>query len=252
METTYINKKTKGIIDPSSIIHDDDEKIIVTNTNCWQLIPKSSIETQKIFSEYYPEEPVPQIAERASASLVEDTKSNTYTHKAVYEFGFKDFAVYTRYPNESSGIISMPISVENTDHISIAAKINNGEHGSIEFWIIDGVSEVPILPEGTKNIYKEKLFYDLETQFPIDYVQGITPIIYEDNIAIGKEYSLLTAEDFSNHSYYMTYTAAGSPDLYVPTGKEIRLKIIIRQYDEVPVGIDHVILYRHGGSKVWN
>ena len=60
METVYINKKTKGIIDQSSILHNDDNKIIVTNTNCWQLIPKNEIEihifggSDEIYEQLFP------------------------------------------------------------------------------------------------------------------------------------------------------------------------------------------------------
>lgn len=253
METIYINKKTKGIINPSSILHNDDEKIIVTNTNCWQLIPKKDIEIQNTYSEYFPEERIPQPMEFPDAALIDpDFSSNTYTHKAIYEFGFKDFSVCTRYPNGSSGIISKTISVDNTDYISLDAEISGEEHGSVEFWIIDGISEIPILPKRSKTVQKEKLFYGLNTRFPIDLVQGITPVIYEDDIVTGKDYTLLTAEDFLHHTYCMTYTAAGDPYACIPASQKVRIKIIVRQYDNVPVRIDHVVVYRHGGSVIWN
>ena len=247
MNTIYINKNTNNIIDPNSIISYGEGDIIVNNNNCWQLIPEKELKKQQIYTEYYPEEHVPVKKKRTDSSAV-------YTDNLEYCIGFTDFTVCTRKPSESSGIVSKEIPVDNVSYLTVSGDIVGD--GSVEYWILDGANEIPILPEDSNTVYKEKLFCDLNTEtivtrFPIYQVQGIKPVLYEDNIALSKDYKELQPEDFNNHIYYLTYTAAGNSQKYIPYTDKIRLKVIVRQYTPEPVFVKHIMLHKYGGSVLW-
>lgn len=247
MNTVYINKNTNNIVDPNSIISYSEDDIIVNNSNCWQLIPHKDLEKQKIYTEYFPEENVPTKYERTEQYAF-------YTDNLQYHVGFADFVVCTRKPAESSGIVSKEISVDNVSYLTVTGDVIGD--GSVEYWILDGANEIPLLPENSNTVYKEKLFCDLNTEtvttrFPIDQVQGIKPVLYEDNIALNKDYKELQPEDFNNHIYYLTYTAAGNSQKYIPYTNKVRLKIIVRQYTNEPVFVKHIMLHKYGGSVLW-
>lgn len=247
MNTVYVNKNTNSVIDSNSIISYTEDDIIVNNSNCWQLIPEKNLEKKKIYTEYYPEESIPTKKERTENYAA-------YTDNLEYCIGFTDFTVCTRKPAESSGIVSKEIPVDNVSYITVSGDVVGD--GSVEYWILDGANEIPLLPEDSNTVYKEKLFCDLNTEtittrFPIDQVQGINPVLYEDNIVLNKDYKELQPEDFNNHIYYLTYTAAGNVQQYIPYTNKVRLKIIVRQYTTEPVFVKHIMLHKYGGSVLW-
>ncbi len=255
MNTIYINNNTNSILSPSSMITNDEDGIIVNNSNCWQYIPSNEISKQITYDEFYPENMCP-ILNTDRKKKVSDNQniSTAYTDILVYDIGFKDFTVCTRIPEESSGIISKAFSVENTSYITLDSEYTG--NGSIEYSILDGSNEIPILPGLSKNVIQEKLFYDLDTEkvttrFPVDHIQGIKPILYKDGIVITQDYQDLRSSDFDGHSYYLTYTAYGNVHQYIPSMKSICLKIIVRQYDMSPVCVKNIVVHKYGGSVLW-
>ena len=256
MNTVYINNNTNNIIDQATIKDKDDNGIFVNSSNCWKYIPNQDITSYDVYGDtYYPQEQCrPPLSYKEKHLSDEENTDGYYTEALSSCVGFQDFMVCTRMPSASSGIVSNTINVENTAYITLEGT-QSGD-GSVEYSILDGSQEVPILPVGATYVIKEKLFYDLEadqitTRFPIDLIQGIDPVLYEDGHIVQKEYTQLAPEDFRDHTYCLTYTAAGNTQEYIPVASEIRLKIIIRQYGQEPVSIHNLLIHRYGGSVLW-
>ncbi len=255
MNTIYINNNTNSIISDSSIVTSDEDGIIVNNSNCWQYVPSEQVRTETIYNEFYPEDIKPVLHVDKEKKLSDSSiDPSDYSDVLIYDIGFKNFAICTRIPEESSGIISKSFSVDNTSYITLDSEYSG--NGSVEYSILDGTNEIPILPNGSKTVIQEKLFYNLDTdtvttRFPVDHIQGIQPVLYKDNIVVTQDYQELKSSDFDEHNYCLTYTAYGDVQQYIPTMKDIQLKVVVRQYDTEPVFVQHTVIHKYGGSVLW-
>ena len=252
MSTVYINQDTNSIIDSSYIVSNDDHGIIVNKNNCWQLIPNKSIRTEDNDNTYYRKNPQPSLSNKQVSGLIRNNAYDApHTEIVRQEFGFENFKVFTRYPQESSGLISKPISIKNVAYFKITADIINAEHGSIEISILDGTNKIPILLEGKKHVFREKLFYGFPLRFQTDTLQGGAPVLYKNGSVIDVDYTTLSAEDMMSNTYWVNYTAAGNVDTYYPSGQDIRIKVVIRQYDQEPVSIENLAIHKFGETIGW-
>lgn len=255
MDTVYINNNTNTIINQDNIVSNDTDGIIVNNSNCWQLIPDKDIVKQNVYTGSFPEENAPVLHKQQKKKMTDDEIINdAYSDALVYDIGFKNFTICTRTPNKTSGIISKPISTDNISYFTVTGTISGD--GAVEYYILDGSNETPILPEDTQDVIKERLFYnlntnDITTRFPVDTIQGVDPILYQDGIISIREYQKIKPEEFAKYTYCLTYTAAGEVQKYVPSSNEIRLKVIIRQYGEEPVYVNDIMIHGYGGSVLW-
>lgn len=129
--------------------------------------------------------------------------------------------------------------------------ISNQDISNIEFYIIDGIKEYPILPIETERV-KEKLFYNLDTRFTIDKTKEI--IIYKNNEATSLSLDDINSLDFNSNVYTIEYTPAIQHQIYNPTQDNIKVKLIQRIYNDndIPANIIAMTILKYGGSKIWN
>ena len=254
MEFTLINKDTSTFIPTSSIVQQEENYIIVNTNNCWKLIPASSIKEERDYPEYFEKDNVPDMdikKDYNTALAYSDSVETQYVEKLEYRFGFKDLHITTRQAAPVSGIISMPIPVEEAEQITVNCTIQNQDTGSVEFSILDNTDEIPILPNNSRAIIKERLFFGIPTRFIID--QTKPTVLYEDNIITSKDYTNLTVNDFQDHIYALSYTTIEDSSFYKPASNQIKIKIIIRQYDITQsLSIEDLIIHKHGETLTWN
>ena len=252
---TYINTDTASLIKESQILQETDDGIVVKLESSWKLIPGKAVEEETTNNDYFIDEapafkkqdkdPDPYLANSQNA----DTP---YTEKLERRFGFTDLTFSTKTTAPVSGICSNPIDVKDVSYFTVDADVTGLETGSVELSVIDNMDEIPILWNNNWTVYKEKLFPEQPTRFLIDPEQSV--ILYEDNLVSKKEYTTLSAQDFQNHTYAITYTAIKDPCRYYPVSDTVRLKILIRQYyDAAPyVSVGHLVMKQHGVTPQWN
>lgn len=182
--------------------------------------------------------------------------------KYKYRFGFNDICVQKRELNTTAGYISEDIIVKDCQYIELNAPIING----IEYSILDGDEEFPVLPIGQTKIVGEKLFYGLRTRFTITDDTSIE--VYKnltESVAIHSTEDLnlfLTVnntEEAVNQSSFSKldlYTINYTPDIkaqqYTPKSTRIKLKIIQRYYgSDVPAPIKDISIRKYGISTTW-
>lgn len=251
----YINNNTSGIVDESKIIGDTDNGYIISTVTSWKLVPKNTVTVEPDYKGYYDEEVLPFRESETDLDpylTYSNTANTTFTEKAERRFGFRNLQICSKKTAPVSGILSRPIDVSDTSYITVNGEISGLETGTVELSVIDNIDEVPILCEDTRQVHKEKLFFAQPTRFQIDPDMPLT--LYEDNIICKKDMDTLSSQEFQEHTYALSYTAAGDPFRYFPVSKSIQIKILIRQYvDTAPfVSVQNMIVHRHGETLQWN
>lgn len=250
------NKKTGLEIDENSIFSKDSNGIIVKNYNCFKLIPWEDIEESytKTREEYYSSEHIPKphrLRTDRKFHSSEDEPEKFYTEKARYRFGVKNIRFYERKFDRSSAVCSEPVNVDGIDSISLSMKAEPCYNSSVEFYVLDGAIEQPILPEGTVEIKQEKLFYGLGTRFVAD---RNTVVLFEDGKPCRKNYLNISFADYLDHEYTIDYVPLEPVYNYKPENSTIKIKMIIRNHTDVysPAVIVGVTVNKHGGELAWN
>lgn len=232
----------KGV---TMIIRENMDNLIPT----YSFIPASSITVVIDNIDEYPIKDPPMLMRGAIGRNSDDLtpESSVPEDKYVYDFGIDDISLSYVTSEETSGIISDAIDIGACSYISLSAKIY-GDDSSYEFYIIDGASEVSILPvEQSLEIIREKIFPGLPTRFNINMDKGIK--IYDGD----KETELTIADmnTITDKNHYISYTANADSIRYVPKNKSIRVKIIQRLNGKTPSIIKAITLQRFGGEAPW-
>lgn len=250
MEITLLNKKSNSIINKEKIILSNDSGILISNGNCWKYVPQEDIVQQNDYtSKYYYLNDKPKYIETAVSSQFHIDNidvQEAYTEKAQYHFGFKNLQCSTKYLIKNSFIVSKDIEIDKCDYITLFTE-EYKYNSDIEYYIIDGINEIPILPIDNNKIFKEKLFYGISTRFRIDPANPI--IIYENNIEKDRNRDQLSAEEYEKNTYTISYTPYGDVHKYIPQNSKIKLKIIFRCYDESEsvAEIKKIMINKYGG-----
>ena len=255
MVTKLINKNTGQEINAESVFAETDSGVIVTNANCWKFVPNKQLDSQKELvdgEDYYVEAiPEAQSATREQ-SFHNPTSDNAFTEKAIYRFGLKDLTFCNRKFNKSSAIISSDIDVSDASYITISVADEISYNSSVEYSILDGTMETPILPEDINRVDHEKVFFNLPTRFIIDS-SSESPILYKNGIVTDKNYAELSFNDLESDEYVISYVPGGEIHQYVPKNNTIKLKIVIRNYGDnfSPAIINNVLINKYGGGLAW-
>lgn len=257
MDKKLINNNDNSTIDNNRIVSDTDKGIVTSNKKCWYFVPKDKIteEVQYDNGYYYTEDTVSTRKKSVlSSSYYTDTNpvETSYTEKARYYFGLKDIKLFNSSKVSNSGIISGYIALSNLSYITVSSVESGGENYSTEYYILDGLTEISVLPENQELAVKERLFYNTSLRFPVDFTVATT--LYEDGVEISKNYLELTYDDYENHVYALTYKPGGDPYRYIPKNTNVRVKIIIRCYNDKSVSpnISGIVINKYGGKVEWN
>ena len=251
-----VNKKTGLEINENTVYSKDSNGITIKNYNCFKFIPWEDIEERytKSREEYYSGEQVPDFHKQKidhKFHSSEDEPESFYTEKARYRFGIKNIKFYERKFDKASAVCSEPVDVDGIEYISLSIKAEQCYNSSVEFYVLDGAVEQPILPEGTIEVKQEKLFYGLGTRFVAD---NSTVVLYEDGKPCSKNYLGISFSDYLEHEYTIDYVPLEPVYDYRPENNNIKIKMIIRNYTDMysPAVIAGVTVNKHGGELTWN
>ena len=178
-----------------------------------------------------------------------DNNRQELLERTVYNFGIDSITARYTAPKPVSGFISQPIDIGPCSYVTLSVKTAAKLSGRMEFSIIDGSSEVPILPEEMgKKIVHEKLFPNMPTRFSID--TSVNYVIYKDNTPVQLTYDEVQTMPLDDGEYTITYTTKADYK-YFPTSTSIRVKVIVRCPDKKPTPIKAMTIKRFGGEMPW-
>lgn len=161
----------------------------------------------------------------------------------------------------AAGFISEPIKIEQGSYVELSAETIDG----IEYSIIDGNEEVPILPKNVTVVTNEKLFFGMMPRFTIADSEDL--IVKKNDIQIGvttlRELEIFLMADasrdqtqessFRNDNFYtITYKPIQSAQRYFPKNSTVKVKVIQRHItDNPPESIGAIKLLQSSGKNSW-
>ena len=176
-----------------------------------------------------------------------DMNSSKYYY---YLFGLDKISVQYAEPDSKSCFVSKEIKIESlqeNEYLALQADYSC-ENGNIEFYIIDGTNEIPILPEGETSVIEEQVFYKVATRFTVDDISSIK--MYKDSIP--SKTSLNEAINNSEEGYTVSYTPKSATAISSTLNNTIKVKAIMRCYDKnyIPF-IKSIQIKKYGGDTLW-
>lgn len=252
----YKDKQTGRIIESDNIVADDDRGVIEhIDGASFRFIPKENLNKKPIAADYgYDKEAAPELKEAPDVSPYNKTKLND-TPKLLgeyydYSFGINKIELKQTVAKKVSGFISSEVKTGNVDYIEISADVSS-KNSSIEYYVIDGIKEIPILPVEDSIIFREKLFPDLNTRFLPNLNKNIT--VYKDGEISPLSFNDIKTLDFNRNEYSISYYPVKDPHRYIPENRQIKIKIIERCLKkEVPAIINSIVILKYGGDNIWN
>ena len=183
-------------------------------------------------------------------SINTDSSDDSSTVCYYYLFGIDDIKASYCTLNECCSFCSKDINIgklQSNEHLSLYAE-DTEENGSIEYSIISGNKEIPILPENISEIHDERIFYKMPTRFQVDTNKPV--IIKKDNEVINM--NLLNAININDGSIY---TVSYTPIINVLSddiNETIKIKAIMRTYDtNLNTYINSIKIKKYGGNNLW-
>ena len=177
--------------------------------------------------------------------------------KYIYVLGIDSITANLLMLNNNCYFLSETIDTghfEQSDYLQLAVSDNIGEFSSIEYYIVDGNMEIPILPISEKYVYNERIFPETDLRFEMDeglYAAGVIKI-KKDGMAI--DTTLNNVIDQYDGVYSISYQQDPNVYSYTPINDSIRIKAIIRYYgntlDTIPY-IETINIRKYGGNTLW-
>lgn len=167
-----------------------------------------------------------------------------------YLFGLDKIEIMYVSKSNKSCFVSKDIKIEklkNNEYIALDSSYSC-ENGSIEFYLLDGTNEIPILAENETNVIHEKVFYKMPTRFTIDDINSIK--VYKDGIPM--KISLNEAMNDPEENYTVSYKPKDANSIERLINDKIKIKAIIRTYNEnyIPF-IKSIQIKKYGGGALW-
>lgn len=251
-EYEYINKVTKKKVDSDALIFAGQNGTIESlGGTALRYVPGDIIDSKVANADNgYQEASMPQAPSFSNSapydSTIPEYKGDTIQCRK-YVLGIDSIKVLKSTPSAVNGFISKEIDLGQCSYIKLSAKTTG--NGNIEYSIIDGTQETPILPVELKTVIKEKVFFGLDTRFKPDMLQPIT--IYRDGQKTNLTYEQLKALDTTS-TYHISYTPLKSAHVYYPLNKNVKIKVVQRNDgEEVPASINSLVILRYGGDRLW-
>jgi len=179
-----------------------------------------------------------------------ENQNQEIVKQVVYDFGIDSVVARYTSPKPISGFVSSQINIGACSYITLSVKTSGKLDGRMEFSIIDGSTETPILPEEMeKQVLQEKLFPGMQTRFSMNTEESYT--IYKDGAASSLTYEQVLAMPLDDGEYSISYISNGEYK-YIPVNEQIRLKVIARCTDNKPVPIKAMTIKKFGGEMPWH
>lgn len=221
----YINLLTEDYIPDEAVVREDDTGLTYYENGSWKFLEPDEYEATDDNSGSANGVRVTVIRD-SYGNLVSAPKNAETTSYRFYTnyFGLNSFAVSNREFAETSGILTESISVEKDISLKLHAEVQCGDGASVEFSILDGSVEKPILPAETKMVEHEKMIFGLPQRF-----RGIGMAYYRN----GEGCQEPTDEQMADRAVYtVSYTPASDAYEVTPEHDTVQVKVIFRVYDK--------------------
>lgn len=186
-----------------------------------------------------------------------DDLNNLYTDRVLYPdkqtyyyylFGIDDIKIQLVEEKDKGVFISKNIKIEElkeNQNLTFSSVFN----GNIEFSLIDGSNEIPLLPEEQEIITDEVIFYNTPTRFTVDITKEV--IIKKDGNKTNLSLQEALKIDSPENIYTVSYTPIYTPITYI-NNSEIKIKAILRNLKDFNKDIIYKMqLKKNGGGKLW-
>lgn len=223
----YINLLTDDYIPNEAIIREDGEGLTFYENGSWKFLGKGEYIEASSGNGSKNSARLTTITTTTDEILQADKerKTEAYQYYTSY-FGFNDFVTANKSFAQTSGAVSEEIEVAAGKPLHLYADVScDALNSSVEFSILDGAKELPILPYDQDMVENEKLFFMLPTRFTgegMEYSRNGSPVgvkIADGAMSDGATYTVSYKPDVS------AYTVT-------PSSNKVRIKTVIRMYDE--------------------
>jgi hypothetical protein len=173
-------------------------------------------------------------------------------NKYTYRFGLDYFTLHDVERYNESCFVSGEIQVgkmKDTEYLNINSDFISADSTDVEFYIIDGNQEIPILPLSKNEIKNEKIFTGLPLRFNTD----------DNNFVIRKNGYVINMDlkDALNQvsgEYSVDYIPNKEHCYsYTPINTSVKIKAVLRRYNdfaEMPY-IKSIKIRKFGGAAPW-
>lgn len=181
------------------------------------------------------------------------TKLNMY----IYSFGIDKLEINRIVQYEDGYFVSDPINVgdfNNGEYIQLNVEDNIQEGCSIEYYVLDGDIQIPIMPINYNYISNERIFPEENLRFTVDYD------VYGDGLKQIKKdgINVSISLDDAKTQYDGRYSADYLPILeyykYTPLNSSVKVKAIIRTFGDVISSVPYIkniSIRKFGGNSLW-
>ena len=265
---TYKNKNTGEDISNETVLYASAAGIITEKDSpmglpIYRLVSSSELEqttnddSNKMTPFMFQDNTVGQ--ETLHYRTVKSNVQTTQQTKYRYNIGFDNIKLAKKSVKDIGGYLSRDIVLGSCGYFTLSCDTYQG----VEFYIVDGKAETPILPVQQATVENEKLFFGLMPRFEISNPDNIVVKkngVITDITTLESLRLFLTANtgDIRDESFYDTvnlytisYTPKESAHEYVPKSKSIKLKIISRKGIGIPQIVKAVTLNKYGTNIDW-
>ena len=222
----YINRQTGDIIYDDAVLSKTDSGIIFFQDGCWRFLEKEQYE-QRIESSGNTYGTTKVYISNTELDELIATTSDIYSQVYTYYFGLNDLVIVNKKYASVSAILSESINVTMNMPLRISSNISVPERSSIEFYVVDGIDEIPLLPIEQSSIVHEKLFFEM----PIRFHDGSDFHFFKDFVSMSESRDNLDERN-DGSLYTVSYNPPSTAYEYVPKSSSIKIKIILRIYDD--------------------
>lgn len=216
----------------------DGSVVEALSSTGYQYTPSSQVKkTDVVIGGNYPSMQVPDFRLEPSTRL-----ANGY----AYRFGIDGITVQHWRQYEECGFVSNPVNIGTCSFIELEVETSGSQ--DVEFYILDGDKETPILPVGEDRVEKERLCYQMPLRFVADENEGMT--IFKDGVATDASMADRDGFDYAHHVYEIAYTPSKTSHRYFPKNRTVQVKVLQRSAS-LPATIKSVAIRKHGGGLDW-
>ena len=193
------------------------------------------------------------IRDNESTVINESESSDIVTiNKYTYRFGLDYFTLHNVERYNESCFMSEEIQVgkmKDTEYLNINSDFISADSTDVEFYIVDGNQEIPILPLSKDKIENEKIFTGLPLRFNTDDNEFV---VRKNGYVINMD--LEDAKNQISGDYSVDYTPNKEYCYsYTPINTSIKVKAVLRRYNdfaEMPY-IKSIKIRKFGGAAPW-
>lgn len=218
-------------------------------------VPKDSLSKDAVKADYgFAEGSAPKVPDKTDLAPYDGSDAGNRKYLGAYrdyKLGINSVDIRETKPKEVSAFISNEVTIGNCSYIKLKTKTSSGT-ASVEYSVIDGTTEKPILPVDETMVIRERIFPGLPLRFTVK--PDTTIYIYKNGSATTLKYADLTDSLLRSSDVYTASYMPAENDAHIvyPVSTKVRVKAVQR-YDSkhLPAVIKDIAIQRYGGNQLW-